>query len=74
MTRYLISFDDSAMTFPGAEPPDVAGLRTRWPGGQGRRRVGVRRRLKDYEEARVVATDRTVTDSPYARTTEARGE
>jgi hypothetical protein len=30
MTRYLISFDDGAMTFPEEELPDLAKARTRW--------------------------------------------
>ena len=30
MTRYLISFDDGAMTFPEEDLPDVAEQRTRW--------------------------------------------
>jgi hypothetical protein len=66
MTRYLISFDDGAMTFPEEELPDVdeaahavvqeakdAGVFV-FAGG-----------LKDHEEASVVATDGTITDGPY---------
>ena len=65
MTRYLISFDDGAMTFPEAELPDVtnaalavvheaedAGV---WVFGAG---------LRPHEEVSVVATDGTVTDGP----------
>ncbi|MGB6770687.1 MAG: YciI family protein [Candidatus Dormiibacterota bacterium] len=64
--RYLISFDDGAMTFPEEELPDVdeaahavvqeakdAGV---WVFGGG---------LKDHGEASMVATDGTVTDGPY---------
>ena len=64
MTRYLISFDDGAMTFPrgavrrgrgcargGPEAKD-AGV---WVFGGG---------LHSYEEVSVVATDGTVTDGP----------
>ena len=66
MTRYLISFDDGAMTFPEEELPDVtdaahsvmheakdAGV---WVFGGG---------LTALEEASVVGTDGTVTDSTY---------
>jgi hypothetical protein len=65
MTRYLISFDDGAMTFPEEELPDVA------------RAVGaVREEAKDagvwvfsagleHQVPSVVATDGTVTDGPY---------
>ena len=65
MTRYLISFDDGAMTFPEEELPDVAeaahavveeakdaGM---WVFGGG---------LHSQEEVSVVATDGTVTDGP----------
>jgi hypothetical protein len=68
MTRYLISFDDGAMTFPEEELPDVdkaahevvreaqdAGA---WVFGGG---------LKGHEMS-VVATDGTVTDGPYPGT------
>jgi hypothetical protein len=66
MTRYLISFDDGAMTFPEEDLPDVAeaahavveeakdaGI---WVFGGG---------LHSHEEVSVVATDGTVTDGPY---------
>jgi hypothetical protein len=65
MTRYLISFDDGAMTFPAEELPAVAesahtvvqeakdaGV---WVFGGG---------LHSHEEVSVVATDGTVTDGP----------
>ena len=65
MTRYLISFDDGAMTFPEEELPDVAKAAQAvvqeakdadvWVFGGG---------LKHREEASVVATDGTVTDGP----------
>ena len=73
MTRYLISFDDDAMTFPEEELADVgraahevveeakdAGV---WVFGGG---------LKD-REASVVATDGTVTDGPYPESKEHLG-
>jgi hypothetical protein len=47
MTKYLISFDDGAMTFPEEELPDVSAACARCgPGGQARRRVCVRRRAE----------------------------
>ena len=65
MTRYLISFDDGAMTFPDEELPDVAQAALAvvqeatnagvWVFGGG---------LHSYEEVSVVATDGTVTDGP----------
>ncbi len=73
MTRYLISFDDGAMTFPGEELPDVgeaahavvaeaqdAGV---WVFGGG----------LESQQASVVATDGTVTDGPYPETKEVLG-
>jgi hypothetical protein len=67
MTRYLISFDDGAMTFPAEELPDVAEAAYAvvqeaknsgvWVFGGG---------LHSHEEVSVVATDGTVTDGPYA--------
>jgi len=66
MTRYLISFDDGAMTCPEEDLPDVAeaahvvveeakaaGV---WVFGGG---------LHSREEVSVVATDGTVTDGPH---------
>jgi hypothetical protein len=64
MTRYLISFDDGAMTFPEEELPDVA-----------RAANGVVQEARDAgvwvfgggvkgDEASVVATDGTVTHRP----------
>jgi hypothetical protein len=65
MTRYLISFDDGAMTFPEEELPDVAEAAHAvaqeardsgaWVFGGG---------LHSREEVSVVATDGTVTDGP----------
>ena len=66
MTRYLISFDDGAMTFPEEDLPDVAEAARAvaqeamdagvWVFGGG---------LRSFEEVSVVATDGTVTDGPY---------
>ena len=65
MTRYLISFDDGAMTFPEEELPDVAEAAHAvareamdagvWVFGAG---------LHPQEEVSVVATDGTVTEGP----------
>jgi hypothetical protein len=68
MTRYLISFDDGAMTFPDEDLPSVdkaahevvqeakdAGV---WVFGGG----------VESQRASVVATDGTVTDRPYPET------
>ena len=73
MTRYLISFDDGAMTFPEEDLPDVAKAAHAvvqeaqdagvWVFGGG---------VKS-QRASVVATDRTVTDGPYPETKEAVG-
>jgi hypothetical protein len=68
MTRYLISFDDGAMTFPAEDMPDVAEAAHKvvqeaqnagvWVFGGGV--VG--------QSASVVATDGTVTHRPYPET------
>ena len=65
MTRYLISFEDGAMTFPDEELPDVAKAAHAvaqeamdagvWVFGAG---------LKHHQEASVVATDGTITNGP----------
>jgi hypothetical protein len=65
MARYLISFDDGAMTFPREELPEVARAANAvvdeakaagvWVFGGG---------LHPHETVSVVATDRTVTDGP----------
>jgi hypothetical protein len=73
MTRYLISFDDGAMTFPEEDLPDVgkaahaavqdaqdAGV---WVFGGG----------LQSQRASIVATDGTVTDGPYPETKEVIG-
>jgi hypothetical protein len=73
MTRYLISFDDGAMTFPEDELPDVAKAAHEvvqeakgfgvWVFGGG---------VKGHE-ASVVATDGTVTHDPYPESREHLG-
>ena len=68
MTRYLISFDDGAMTFPEEELPDVAEAAYAvvreaedagvWVFGGG---------LHSREEVSVVSTDGTVTDGAESK-------
>jgi len=68
MTRYLISFDDGATSFPGEDLPDVAKAAHEvvqeakdagaWVFGGG----------VESQRASVVATDGTVTDGPYPET------
>ncbi|MFE0446393.1 YciI family protein [Streptomyces fungicidicus] len=68
MTRYLISFDDGAMTFPEEELPAVAEASQAvvreardagvWVFGGG----------LETQRASVVAPDGTVTDGPYPET------
>ncbi len=65
MTRYLVSFNDGAMTFPAEDLPDVAAAAHAvveeakdagvWVFGGGQ---------TDYSEASVVGTDGTVTAGP----------
>ncbi|MGV9840529.1 YciI family protein [Streptomyces fungicidicus] len=68
MTRYLISFDDGAMTFPEEELPAVAEashavVREAQDAG-----VWVFGGGLESQQASVVATDGTVTDGPYPET------
>lgn len=68
MARYLISFDDGAMTFPEEDLPDVADAARAvvraaqeagvWVFGGG---------LHSSEKVSVVATDGTVTDGPESK-------
>lgn len=68
MPRYLIAFDDGAMTFPKEELAEVARAVTKvrreakeagvWVFGAG---------LEHHEVVSVVDTDGTVTDRPYPR-------
>jgi hypothetical protein len=65
MTRYLISFDDDAMTFPDEELPDVA--KAAHAVAQKAKDVGVwvfGGGLKNHVEASAVAIDGTVTGVP----------
>jgi hypothetical protein len=73
MTKYLISFDDGAMTFPEEDLPDVA-----------KAAQAVVQEAKDAgawvfgaglhsQRASIVATDGTITDGPYPETKEVIG-
>lgn len=69
MTRYLISFNDGAMTFPEEDLPDVA--KAAHAVIQEAKDAGVfvfAGGLKDPAEGSVVATDGTVTDGPPSET------
>ncbi|WP_031517337.1 YciI family protein [Streptomyces sp. NRRL F-5123] len=68
MTRYLISFDDGAMTFPAEDLPEVAEaahavVRAAQDAG-----VWVFGGGLERQRASVVGTDGTVTDGPYPET------
>jgi hypothetical protein len=66
MTKYLISFDDGAMTFPEEELPDVSDAAHAVV--QEAKNAGVfvfAGGLKDHEEASVVAINGTITNGPY---------
>ena len=66
MSRYLISFDDGAMTFPEEELPDVA--EAAHAVAQGAMDAGVwvfGGGLVSLQEVSVVATDGTVTNGPH---------
>ena len=74
MTRYLISFEDGAMTFPEEDLPEVsrdvhAVVREAqdtgvWVFGGG---------LRTHETLTLVGTDGTVTDGPYPESKEQLG-
>jgi hypothetical protein len=68
MTRFLISFDDGALTFPDEDRPDV---------GEAAHRVAQEARDAgvwvfgggiESQRADIVATDGTVADGPYPET------
>ncbi|MDQ6656930.1 MAG: YciI family protein [Actinomycetota bacterium] len=73
MTRYLISFDDGAMTFPKEELPavtDAAGAVKKQAEDAG---VWVFSAGIQHQVPSVVATDGTVTDGPYPQSKEHLG-
>jgi hypothetical protein len=65
MTRYLISFDDGAMTFPAKDLPDVA--EAAHAVGREAEEAGVwvlGAGLRSREHVSVVGTDGTITNGP----------
>ena len=73
MTRYLISFDDGAMTFPEEEMPDVAEAAHNVVQEAKNAGVWVFGGGVVSQSASIVATDGTVTDGPYPETKEVIG-
>jgi hypothetical protein len=73
MTRYLISFDDGAMTFPEEELPDVAKAAHEVVQEAQNADVWVFGGGLESQKASIVATDGTVTDGPYPETKEVIG-
>ncbi|MFE7752659.1 YciI family protein [Streptomyces sp. NPDC057428] len=68
MTRYLISFDDGAMTFPEAELAEVAEASHAVVRAARDAGVWVFGGGLERQRASVVATDGTVADGPYPET------
>lgn len=73
MTRYLISFSDGAMTFPEEDLPDVAKAVNEVVREAQNAGVWVFGGGLESQKASIVATDGTVTDSPYPETKEVIG-
>ena len=73
MTRYLISFNDGAMTFPEEDLPDVAKAAREVVQEAVNAGVWVFGAGLESQKASVVATDGTVTDGPYPETKEVIG-
>jgi hypothetical protein len=68
MTRYLISFDDGAMTFPDEDLPAVAEAAHRVVAEAKRAGVWVHGGGVVGQAATIVAVDGTVTAGPYPET------
>ena len=68
MTRYLISFDDGAMTFPEEELPEVADASHQVVQEAKNAGVWILGGGVLSQRASIVATDGTVTDGPYPET------
>jgi hypothetical protein len=68
MTRYLISFDDGAMTIPAEELSDVAEAAHKVVQEAKNAGVWVFGGGVVSQRASIVATDGTVTDGPYPET------
>jgi hypothetical protein len=73
MTRYLISFDDGAMTFPEEDLPDVAKATREVVREAVNAGVWVFGGGLESQRASVVATDGMVTDGPFPETKEVIG-
>ena len=65
MTRYLISFDDGAMTFPEEDLPDVTEAALKVAREAQDAGVWVFSAGLESQRASIVATDGAVTDGPY---------
>ncbi|NUS14697.1 MAG: hypothetical protein HOY69_25425 [Streptomyces sp.] len=68
MTRYLISFDDGAMTFPEEDLPEVADAAHAVMREAQEAAVWIFGGGLERQRASVVATDGTVADGPYPET------
>jgi hypothetical protein len=73
MTRYLISFDDGAMSFPEEELPEVAEAALAVVHEAQEAGVWVFGAGLESQRASVVATDGVVSDGPYPETKEVIG-
>ena len=68
MTRYLISFDDGAMTFPEEELPEVAEASHAVVQAAKDAGVWIFGAGLERQRAAIVGTDGTVTDGPFPET------
>jgi hypothetical protein len=68
VTRYLISFDDGAMTFPEEDLADVAKAAREVVQAAQQAGVWVFGGGVERQQATIVSTDGTVTDGPYPET------
>jgi hypothetical protein len=73
MTRYLISFDDGAMTFPEEEGPAVAAAAHGVVQAAQKEGVWIFGGGVESQRASIVAADGLVTDGPYPETKEVIG-
>ena len=73
MTRYLISFNDGAMTFPEEDLPEVSKAALKVVHEAEDAGVWIFSAGLESQRASIVATDGTVTDGPYPETKEVIG-
>ena len=73
MTRYLISFNDGAMTFPEEDLPEVSKAALKVVHEAEDAGVWIFSAGLESQRASIVATDGTVTDGPYPETKEVLG-